>query len=296
MINVYSELMTGLIREQLGQVVDAKVDMEPETAGKVFGEEAPRRAKRRWAAAAAVAVLAGVAGGLIWNFYLRPDVEFASVEKMAFPLPDKPSIAVLPFDNLSADPEQEYIANGMTETIISALSKRSEMFVIARYSVFVYKGKPVKAQQVAEERGVRHILEGSVQKSANRVRVTAQLIDALAGHHLWAEQYDRVMKDLFAPQDEMTKEIVVALRVNLTHGEQARLWHKTTDNIKVWGYGVKATSLFEHFTKEDNALGHIVAHVALRRDLMSSLMSLLPLEVQKSISELLKFTKCKMKI
>jgi TolB-like protein/Flp pilus assembly protein TadD len=185
---------------------------------------------------------------------------------MALPLPDKPSIAVLPFDNLSGDPEQEYIADGMTENIISALSKISEMFVIARNSAFVYKGKSVKVQRVAEELGVRHILEGSVQKSDNRVRVTAQLIDALSGHHTWSEQYDRDMKDFFTLQDEITKEVVVALQVKLTHGEQARVWHKTTDNIQAWGYVVKAVGLFEHYTKGDNAKARQLLEQAVQLD------------------------------
>ena len=110
---------------------------------------------------------------------------------MAFPLPEKPSIAVLPFNNLSDDPAQDYIADGITENIISALSKISDMFVIASDSTFTYKGKPVKVQQVSEELGVRYVLEGSAQKSGNRVRITAQLIDATTGHYLWSEKYDR---------------------------------------------------------------------------------------------------------
>jgi adenylate cyclase len=244
-----------------------RVLIEPEAAGKVIGEERPKPKHWRWAAIGGVAVLIILAGALaIWNFYLRPPFEPASVERMALPLPEKPSIAVLPFDNLSGDPEQEYIADGMTENIISALSKISEMFVIARNSTFVYKGKSVKVQQVAEELGVRHILEGSVQKSDNRVRVTAQLIDALSGHHTWSEQYDRDMIDLFALQDEITKEIVVALQVKLTRGEQARVRHKTTDNIQAWGYVVKAQSLFEHYTKGDNAKARQLFEQAVQLD------------------------------
>ena len=113
-------------------------------------------------------------------------------------LPEEPSIAVLPFDNLSGDPEQEYFSDGITEEIISALSKNPKIFVIARNSTFTYKGKPVKVQQVSEELGVRYVLEGSVRKSGDEIRVTAQLIDALAGHHLWAERYDRNMRKRYA--------------------------------------------------------------------------------------------------
>ncbi len=151
----------------------------------------------------------------------RIEQEVASTEKMAFPLPDKPSIAVLPFANLSGDPKQEFFSDGITEDIITALSKVPKLFVIARNSTFTYKGKPVKVKQVSEDLGVRYVLEGSVQKSGNRVRITAQLIDALSGHHLWAERYDRDLEDLFALQDEVTLKILMAMQVKLTEGEQA---------------------------------------------------------------------------
>jgi adenylate cyclase len=127
-------------------------------------------------------------------------------ESPPLPLPDKPSIAVLPFDNLSGDPEQEYLADGISENIISALSKISKMFVIARNSTFTYKGKPVKVQQVSRELGVRYVLEGSVQKAGNRLRITAQLVDATIGYHIWSERYDREIKDIFALQDDITKK------------------------------------------------------------------------------------------
>jgi adenylate cyclase len=138
---------------------------------------------------------------------------------MAFPLPDKPSIAVLPFVNMSGDPKQEFFSDGITEDIITALSKIPKLFVIARNSTFTYKGKPVKVKQVSEELGVRYVLEGSIQKSGDRVRITAQLIDALSGQHLWAESYDRELKDLFALQDEVTLKILMAMQMKLTEGE-----------------------------------------------------------------------------
>jgi adenylate cyclase len=172
---------------------------------------------------------------------------------MAFPLPEKLSIAVLPFNNLSGDPTQEYIADGISENIISALSKISEMFVIARNSTFTYKGKPVKVQQVSEELGVRYVLEGSAQKSGNRLRITAQLIDATTGHHLWSEKYDRDMEDLFALQDEITHKIIIELQVKLTEGEQARVSHKSTNNLEAWSYAVRGLKLFERTSKENNA-------------------------------------------
>jgi len=150
-----------------------------------------------------------------------PKEEVASKEKMAFPLPDLPSIAVLPFVNMSEDPKQEFLSDGVSENIITALSKVPRLFVISRQSTFSYKGKPVKVKQVSEELGVRYVLEGSIQRSGDRIRINAQLIDALTGHHIWAERYDRDLKDIFALQDEITIKIVTAMRVKLTDGEQA---------------------------------------------------------------------------
>jgi TolB-like protein len=136
--------------------------------------------------------------------------------RQELPLPDKPSIAVLPFVNMSGDPEQEYFSDGMSEEIITGLSKIPNMHVIARNSTFTYKEKPVKTQQVGKELGVRYVLEGSVRKAGNRVRITAQLVDALTGHHLWAERYDRELTDIFALQDEITVKIITALQLELT--------------------------------------------------------------------------------
>ena len=127
---------------------------------------------------------------------------------------------------MSDDPKQEYFSDGLTEEIISALSKVPKLFVIARNSTFTYKGKPVKVQQVSEELGVRYVLEGSVRKAGDRVRVTAQLIDATTGHHLWSERYDRELKDIFALQDEITMKIITAMQVKLTEGETSGCWRK----------------------------------------------------------------------
>ena len=149
-------------------------------------------------------------------------------------LPDTPSIAVLPFANMSADPEQEFFSDGITEDIITALSKIGSLLVVARNSTFTYKGKAVDVKQVSREQGVRYVLEGSVRKAGNRVRVTAQLIDATTGHHLWAEHYDRDLEDIFAVQDEITREVVIALDVRLSAGEQARFWSSGTKNLEAW--------------------------------------------------------------
>jgi adenylate cyclase len=177
--------------------------------------------RRKGVLAGAVAILVVIIGAALWNFYWRaPKIEPASKEKMAFPLPDVPSIAVLPFVNMSEDPKQEFLCDAMTEEIITSLSKVPRLFVIARNSTFTYKGKPVKVNQVSEELGVQYVLEGSVQRSGDRVRITAQLIDALTGHHLWAERYERDLKDIFALQDEITMRILAGLGLKLAVGGQ----------------------------------------------------------------------------
>jgi len=193
-------------------------------------------------------------------------VEPASVEKMAFPLPEKPSIAVLAFDNMSGDPEQDFLADGISENIITALSCIPEMFVIARNSSFTYKGKPVKVQQISEELGVRYVLEGSVLKSGDKVRITAQLIDAITGGHMWSERYDRDLKDLFSLLDEITLAITIALQVELTDGEQARLGTGSTLNFEAWGCAVKGMSLFYKFGKEDMAGSRALFEKAIKID------------------------------
>jgi adenylate cyclase len=196
----------------------------------------------------------------------RETLEPASLEKMAFPLPEKPSIAVLPFDNMSGDPEQDYLADGISENIISALSYIPEMFVIARNSSFTYKGKPVKVQQVSEELGVRYVLEGSVMKSEDKVRITAQLIDAITGGHMWSERYDRDLKDLFSLLDEITQAIIVALQVELTDGQQASMRYGSTQNFEAWGYAVKGMGIFYKFGKEDMARSRELFEKAVKID------------------------------
>ena len=208
-----------------------RVLMDPDAVGKVIGEKGPISRHWRWAALALIVVAGALA---IWNFYFRPSVELASVEKMAFPLPDKPSIAVLPFANLSGEKEQEYFCDGLSEGIINGLSKSEHIFVIARNSTFTYKDKHVQVKQVAEEMGVRYVIEGSVQREENRVRVTAQLIDALTGHHLFSERYDRDLKDLLNLQDEITLKVLTAVQVKLTVGEGAHVSEKGTQNLDAY--------------------------------------------------------------
>ena len=166
------------------------------------------------------------------------------------PPQDKPSIAVLPFLNMSGDVEQEYFSDGITEDLLTALSKLSGLLVISRNSVFQYKGKAVKPEDVSRDLGVRYLLEGSVRKAGKRVRVTAQLIDATTGYHMWAERYDRDLDDIFALQDEVTEQIVSALAVQLTSGEQARLERKYTDNLEAYDCYLRADANFSSLTPE----------------------------------------------
>jgi len=172
---------------------------------------------------------------------------------MAFPLPDKPSIAVLPFVNMSEDPKQEYFSDGMTEDIITDLSKISGLMVIARNSTFTYKGKPVKVKQVAEELGVRYVLEGSVRRSGDVIRINAQLIDAMTGVHLWAKRYDGTMNKVFALQDEITQKIVSALAVQLTGGEKEQVGLRATDNIEAYNALLEGVGHFFRYTPDGTA-------------------------------------------
>jgi adenylate cyclase len=183
-------------------------------------QEATKSANRPWIVPAAVAVvLVAAVGGVFWWQPWTREAERASVERPS----DLPAIAVLPFENMSGDPEQDYFSDGITEDLITDLSQISGLFVIARNSSFTYKGVPVKVQQVGRELGVRYVLEGSVRRSGTRIRVNAQLVDAQTGHHLWAERYDRELTEVFALQDEVTQKIVAALAIKLTRNEQDRL-------------------------------------------------------------------------
>ena len=206
----------------------------------------------------------------VYRILMEPRVTVAmdvtSLEKMAYPLPDKPSIAVLPFVNISGDPEQEYFSDGLTDEIITTLSKIPQLFVIARNSTFTYKGKPTKIQHVGRELGVRYVLEGSVKRFGDRIRINAQLIDAATGHHLWAERYDRAMKDLFALQDEITMKIQIALRIKLTDGAGARQRAKGTDNLEAYEKNLQAREYFLHGTKEDNVLARQMGEEAIALD------------------------------
>jgi len=168
------------------------------------------------------------------------------------PSATKPSIAVLPFANLSADPEQEYFADGIVEDLITQLSRLRDVLVIARNSTLVFKARTVRVQDVARDLGVRFILEGSVRRAGNRIRLTTQLIDAATGGPIWAERYDRELTDFFQLQDEITKAVTVALQVNLTEGDTARLAAEGTRNLQAWEAFLQGKAALERFTKHDN--------------------------------------------
>ena len=182
------------------------------------------------------------------------------------PLPDKPSVAVLPFDNMSGDLEQEFFADGLAEDIITTLSKVSSLTVIARNSTFAYKGRPTDLRLIGRELGVRYVLEGSTRKSGQRLRITAQLIDTADGNHVWAERYDRTVDDIFDIQDEITKEVVTALRIKLTDGEDARMWARGTNDIEAWQLCVRAYELFVRFNSTDFLEARALAEKAIARD------------------------------
>jgi adenylate cyclase len=215
------------------------------------GAKSSRVGHWRIPAMAAAVVLIVAAGGLaIWRPW-EPAMEPSS-EKTALPLPDKPSIAVLPFTNLSGDPTQDYLSNGITESLITRLARQPDMFVIARNSSFTYKDKAVKVQQVGRDLGVRYVLEGSVQSAGERIRITAQLVEAATGEHLWADGYDRELQDLFAVQDEITRRVIIELAVKLTVGEVARSDVQATDNVEAYDHWLRGVKSYRLFTKETN--------------------------------------------
>ncbi len=240
----------------------------PEASAPVVREEKARPRHWQKAPLAAVVVIVVAAGAwAIWNFYFRPPaIEPASTGKMASPLSDKPSIAVLPFNNMSDDPEQEYFSDGMTEDLITDLSKISGLYVIARNSVFTYKGKPARVEEVGRNLNVRYVLQGSVRKAGNKVRITAQLIDVTTMRNLWAERYDRDLEDIFSLQDEVTEKIVAALSVKLTEDEQNLLLRKYTDDIVAYDYYLRGLEYYHRMTKEANVQARHMVERAIDSD------------------------------
>jgi adenylate cyclase len=206
---------------------------------------ADRRLVSRVVGTVAVLILLGAGGWGGWYWLRSPTLAVLT-------LPDRPSVAVLPFSNLSQDPAQEYFSDGVTEDLITGLSKVSGLFVIARNSVFTYKGRAVKVRDVGRDLGVRYVLEGGVQRAGNRVRITAQLVDATTGYHIWAERYDREVRDVFALQDEVTQQIIRALAVKLTAAEQGQMGKAPTGNSEAYDLVLRGQDERRRTTREAN--------------------------------------------
>ena len=218
----FTDLGNQQVKNTVVHAVD--VSLEGVSARKLPGTKKARSSTRIAYLVAGLAVIALIAGGGVWWSQTRPDFEPANLSKFAFQLPDEPSIAVMPFNNLSGDPAKDYIGDGLTENIISVLSSSSNLVVSPSNASFRFKGKATTTQEIAEQLGVRYVLEGSVQQSGDRLRLTAQIVDAVEGKHLWSERYDRKLDDLFEIQDDITYQIWEAMETKLTAGAQARQW------------------------------------------------------------------------
>jgi adenylate cyclase len=228
-----------------------KVRLDPADAGKTIELRNPKAPAWPWPTAVAVALaIVALAGFTEWMRPSTVELQPAAKQELAYPSPGIPSIAVLPFDNLSGDPGDQFLADGLTEDIITTLSRVPDLLIIARNSTFTYKGKPVKVQQVAKELGVRYVLEGSVQRSGDRLRVTAQFIDAITGNHLWADRFDRKVDDIFAVQDDISRKVLIELQVKLTTGENIRVASRGTKSLEAWLLRVQAYAEGSKYNKE----------------------------------------------
>jgi adenylate cyclase len=246
-----------------------RVLLEPEVVGKVIDEKKERPRRWRWVAVAAVILILVVAVAAIWNFHLRSSFspeKGVFLETKSTSLTEKPSIAVLPFRNLGGDPEQEYFSDGITNDIITDLSKFRELSVIASNTVFTYKDNPVKVKDVSRDLGVRYVLEGSVQKIGGRLRINSQLIDANTGHHLWAERYDKDLRDLFKLQNEIVQTIVSKMAIQIEETERARVMRKSTDNLRAYDYLLRGQEHFYQRTRKGSKEARIMFQKAIEID------------------------------
>ena len=243
-----------------------KVLLDPKDAGRIVGVPTAKTLIRRWRVVAIIALVVVVGGAGNWYHQSRPEFEPASFDRMAYPLPEKPSIAVLPFANNSDDAKLGFFASGLTEDLTAALSKAPELFVIAKSSASTYKGKAVDVKQVAEEQGVQYVLEGSVQKADDKLRITVRLVDALNGRHLWAVRFDRQARDVFALQDEIVKHVIVEMQVELTQGDLARVASRRTDSLEAWLLRIEAYGEFIKFTREGMTRARELSEAAHQAD------------------------------
>jgi TolB-like protein/Tfp pilus assembly protein PilF len=228
--------------------------------------QVPRTGKRRWSGTAAVAALLILIAGVSYWYMQRPEFEPADPAKMAYDLTDKPSIAVLAFDNLTGDAEQEHISDGISEDIIAALARLPGLLVIARNSSFAYKGQAVDIRQIAEEQSVRYVLEGSLQQSDDTLRITAQLIDAVSGHHVWSKKYDRPRADFFKVRDEITHAIIAELNSELIEGRGYWAALDTYGSMDTWLLARRATWHHQRWNAADNQISIDLMHEILESE------------------------------
>ena len=244
-----------------------KLLTKSEDAGKLIGEKNTLVIKKPWLVVGGLALIVLIAGAItLWNDFRLTDIEAANLEKMAFELPEKPSIAVLPFTNLSDDPEYELVSDALTSDIISILSYQNDLFVIDRHSSFFYKDKPVKIGTVAEELGVQYVLEGSIQISGNKIRVTAQLIDAINGEHLWTERYDKAFTDIFKLVDDITFNIISETQSEIVGESPGDPREGGTENLEAWLLYQKAQKYGRNQTEEENHKAMELFEQALEKD------------------------------
>jgi len=246
-----------------------RVLMESEAAGKVIGEKGTKPKIWRWVAVVTMILFFAAAAVSIWNSYLSPSLfskKDTSAKTTSVSVAGKPSIAVLPFKNLSGNPEQEYFGDGITNDIITDLSKFGQLSVIASNTVFTYKGKSVNVKNVSRDLGVRYVLEGSVQKIGGKVRINAQLIDAANDQHLWAERFDRDLKDLFKLQNELVQTIVSKMAIRIDETERARAMRKDTDNLQAYDYLLRGWEYFYQNTRGDNKHARLMFERAIEID------------------------------
>jgi len=246
-----------------------RILLDPKDAGKLIQAKRKAPPLQPWMIGAAVAVLLLVVAGAVWWRPWAPAVEPARLEKMAFPLPKEPSIAVLPFANLTGDKAQDYLAYGIAGKITAKLAKVSNIFVITRPAASGYyrrNKKTIKAGRVAEDFGVRHVLIGSVQRSGDKLRVTVQLVDAVSGRQMWADQYDGTTADIFALQDRIARTVLDELEVKIVVGEQARIWHQQTKNQTAYNLFMRGLYYYHRRTRLDNAQAQKIFKQVVRMD------------------------------
>jgi len=234
-----------------------KVLLDSEDSGKLIGKK-KKSSKLKWirvAATISIVFTIGILGGLYWKyFYLPTPADIDPENKMTFDLPKGPSIAVLPFDNMTGNPEQEFFCDGITENIISVLSSIPNLLVIARNSTFTYKGKSITAQQVGQELGAQYLIEGSIQESINRIRITIQLIETKTGHHKWSEIYDRELDDIFKIQDEISLSILKAINISITGGERFQGFQDGFTSIQTYLKYLKALDYLNQISPESTLM------------------------------------------